>query len=308
MEPLGESGWYYIYVPAFVQNVIISANEASVQTAGDVVEAGREVWIAVADDLTTTVSYEAQADVEIPEYVETYTVHAYVPLEWESVSVLAGESEKAMTGGEEGWFTADVPVTAASLTFIGNGGAAQTEAVSVEPKEVWVTVYNDLTTEAVYEDPDAPDAPPITVYAQVPADWAGPCCWAWSAPDGTNAFSAWPGEAMAEGENGWYSIEVPGWVNSVIINANEGSVQTTDLSVEAGKDVWISVTDAENAAVAYEQPAEASEEAAPTPAPSEEPAPAGDEGGGNTVLWIVIAVVVVAVIAVAAAVSKKKKK
>ena len=136
MEPLGDSGWYYIYVPAFVQNVIISANEAAVQTAGDVVEAGREVWIAVADDLTTTVSYEAQADVESPAYVETYTVHAYVPLEWESVSVLAGEAEKAMSGGEEGWFTADVPVTATSLTFIGNGGAAQTEAVAVEPQEV----------------------------------------------------------------------------------------------------------------------------------------------------------------------------
>ena len=307
MEPLGESGWYYIYVPAFVQNVIISANEAAVQTAGDVVEAGREVWIAVADDLATTVSYEAQADVVIPEYVETYTVHAYVPLEWESVSVLAGESEKAMTGGEEGWFTADVPVTAVSLVFSGNGGAAETEAVSVEPKEVWVTVYNDLTTEVVYEDPEAPDAPPITVYAQVPADWAGPCCWAWSAPDGTNAFSAWPGEAMTEGEDGWYSIEVPGWVNSIIINANEGGVQTTDLSVETGKDVWISVADAENAAVAYEQPSGETEPEA-TPAESEEPAPVEDEGGGNTVLWIVIAVVVIAAIAAAVVVSKKKKK
>ena len=117
-----------------------------------------------------------------------------------------------------------------------------------------MTVYNDLSYEVSYEDPDAPDAEPITVYAQVPADWAGPCCWAWSAPDGTNAFSAWPGEAMTEGEDGWYSIEVPGWVNSIIINANEGGVQTSDLSVEVGKDVWISVADAENATVSYEQP------------------------------------------------------
>ena len=78
-----------------MQNVIISANEAAVQTAGDVVEAGREVWIAVADDLTTTVSYEAQADVEIPAYVETYTVHAYVPLEW-------GERQRTRRGGGKG--------------------------------------------------------------------------------------------------------------------------------------------------------------------------------------------------------------
>ena len=31
---------------------------------------------------------------------------------------------------------------------------------------------------------------------------------------------------MTEGEDGWYSIEVPGWVNSIIINANEGGIQT----------------------------------------------------------------------------------
>ena len=256
MEPLGDSGWYYIYVPAFVQNVIISANEAAVQTAGDVVEAGREVWIAVADDLTTTVSYEAQADVEIPAYVETYTVHAYVPLEWESVSVLAGEAEKAMSGGEEGWFTADVPVTATSLTFIGNGGAAQTEAVAVEPQEAWVTVYNDLSTEAVYEDPEAPDAPPITVHAQVPADWAGPCCWAWSAPDGTNAFAAWPGEAMSGGEAGWFTAEAPAWVNSIIVSGNEGEAQTEDIAIEA-QEVWVTVYNDLTYEVAYEDPEQA---------------------------------------------------
>ena len=111
---------------------------------------------------------------------------------------------------------------------------------------------------------------------------------------------------MTEGEDGWYRIEVPGWVNSIIINANEGGIQTTDLSVETGKDVWISVADAENAAVAYEQPSGETEPEA-TPAESEEPAPVEDEGGGNTVLWIVIAVVVVAAIAVAVVVSKKKK-
>ena len=64
-------------------------------------EAGRAVWIAIADDLTTAVSYEAQAGVEIPAYVETFTVHAYVPLEWESVSVSAGGGEaEAMSGGK----------------------------------------------------------------------------------------------------------------------------------------------------------------------------------------------------------------
>ena len=313
MEPLGESGWVYIYVPSFVQNVILSANEATVQTAGDVVEAGKAVWISVADDLTTTVSYDAQADVEIPAYVETYTVHAYVPFEWETVAVQG----TAMTGGEDGWFTAQVPLTETSLVLSGNDGAAETDAITVEPQEVWITVYNDLTTEVVYEDPEAPQAEPITVYAQVPDDWATPCCWAWSAPDGTNAFSAWPGEAMSQGEDGWYALEVPGWVNSIIINANEGSIQTTDISVEVGKDLWITVTDAENAAVSYEAPAADAE--APTdaeqpaedvsePETPEEPAPVEEENGSSAVVWVVVAVAVVAVVVIAVVVSKKKKK
>ena len=51
---------------------------------------------------------------------------------------------------------------------------------------------------------------------------------------------------MAEAD-GWYTAQAPGWINSVIINGNEGSVQTADLSVESGVDVWVVVTDAENA-------------------------------------------------------------
>ena len=35
----------------------------------------------------------------------------------------------------------------------------------------------------------------ILIYAQVPQDWQAPHIWAW-ADDGTNAFAAWPGEAM----------------------------------------------------------------------------------------------------------------
>lgn len=67
-----------------------------------------------------------------------------------------------------------------------------------------------------------------------------PCLWAWSAPDGTNAFAAWPGEEMKAGEDGWYSIKVPVWVNSIIVNANEGSVQTEDISIDPAE-LWVTV-------------------------------------------------------------------
>lgn len=40
LEPL-DDGWYYTYVPRFVQNIIVNASEASVQTEGIAVEAGK---------------------------------------------------------------------------------------------------------------------------------------------------------------------------------------------------------------------------------------------------------------------------
>lgn len=91
----------------------------------------------------------------------------------------------------------------------------------------------------------------------------------------------------------WYTIEVPGWINSVIINANEGAVQTADLSVEVGKDVWIVVSDAENATVSYEEPAGSKIVAAEK---------------NNTVLIVCVALAAAAAVAVVVVVKKKKAK
>ena len=326
MEPLAE-GWYYIYVPGFVQNVIVNANQgtdAAVQTDGIVVEAGKEVWITVAEDATASVSYEAQLRGKIPAYVEKFVVHAYVPLSWKTVNLWAWSAPDGtnafeawpgaeMTEGEDGWFTGKVPVWVNSLIVNGNEGSVQTEDISIEAKELWITVYEDLTYELSYEDPNkAVDN--ITVHAQVPADWEVPCCWAWSAPDGTNAFSSWPGEALTL-DGDWYTIQVPGWINSVIINGNEGTVQTTDLSVETGKDVWIVVTGPENAAVSYEAPAAEAASVETTPETTEAPTaatevPAAPEAAGSHTGLIVGIVAAVAVLGGGAAIilARKKKK
>lgn len=320
-------GWYYIYVPSFVQNVIVNANQgtdAAVQTDGIVVEAGKEVWITVAEDNTATVSYEAQLRGELPAYVEKFVVHAYVPLSWKTVNMWAWLDPDGtnafeawpgalMKEGEDGWFTGKAPTWVNRLIINGNEGTVQTEDITIEGKELWITVYEDLTYDLSYEDPNKA-VPNITVHAQVPADWSAPSCWAWSAPDGTNAFSAWPGEALTQ-DGDWYTIEVPGWINSVIINANEGSVQTTDLSVEAGKDIWVVVTDPETATVTYEEPAgapapvetevpatETPTEPAATEAPTEEP----ESSNTGLIVGIVVAVAVIG--GGAAIVLKKKKK
>lgn len=309
-------GWYYCWIPAAAGNVIINANEGGVQTADQKLEA-KNAWIAITDADTVEISYEAKTTGEIPEYVEMFEVHAKVDASWEDVRIWAwldpdGTNAfeawpgEAMTAGENGWYTAKVPVWVNSVIINANGGEVQTEDLTIDAAEVWVTVDAEGAAEFTYNDPDAPVAEDITVYVQAPADWSEPHLWAWSAPDGTNVFSAWPGEALQDAGDGWLSLTVPGWINSIIVNGNEGSVQTTDLSVDVGKDVWIVVEDAENATVTYEEPTidVATPDSQATSEPVAEEAPA--ESGVNPAVIVIAAVAVIAVVAGVVIVKKKK--
>jgi LPXTG-motif cell wall-anchored protein len=96
----------------------------------------------------------------------------------------------------------------------------------------------------------------FTVHAKAPAAWTTPGLWAWSAPDGTNVFSAWPGQALTKDEanEGWFYYEVPNWANSIIINeGKDGGGQTADVSIES-KELWITVADDFSTTVVYDVP------------------------------------------------------
>ena len=82
-----------------------------------------------------------------------------------------------MTAGENGWYTAEVPVWVNSVIINANGGEVQTEDLTIDAAEVWVTVDSEGAAEFTYNDPDAPVAEDITVYVQAPADWSEPHLW-----------------------------------------------------------------------------------------------------------------------------------
>ena len=314
-------GWYYCWIPETTNNIIINANEAAVQT-GDYKLENKNAWVTVTDAENVEISYDAQTTGDLPEYVEKFKIHAQVPDDWQDVCLWAWSAPdgknafdawpgKAMTKGEDGWYTASAPVWVNSIIVNGNSGDVKTEDISIDAAEVWVTVSEDGTSDFTYNDPNAPVAEDITVHVKAPADWSEPHLWAWSAPDGTNAFSSWPGEALQEGEDGWLTLSVPGWVNSIIVNGSDASVQTSDLSVETGKDLWIVVSDAENAEVTYEAPAE-TVETAEAPAAESEPTVAADaaepaETKSNAMPIAIVVVVVIAAVAGGVVVSKKKK-
>ena len=115
--------------------------------------------------------------------------------------------------------------------------------------ESWI--LSSIRNGAVANVPAA-EVTEVTVYAQFPDGWNRPGCWVWSS-EGVDAFDAWPGEPMAL-QGDWYAITVPAWIDYVIINANDGTTQTADLPVEAGKNVWVMVNEYGEAQVFYENP------------------------------------------------------
>ena len=257
-------GWYYVFIPSWANHVIINANKGEVQTDEIVLGLGN-AWITIKASDDVEVSTDKKTDGDIPEYVEKFAVHAKVDPSWKNPCLWAWSAPdgtnafdawpgKAMTEGENGWYTAKAPVFVNSIIINGNDGEVQTEDISIDSAEIWVTVDAEGKYEFSYVDPDKAAVGNITVYVSAPSDWTNPCLWAWSAPDGTNVFTTWPGEELTQGEDGWLSKEVPGWVNSVIVNGNEGTVQTTDISVETGKDLWIVVKGPEDYEVFYEKP------------------------------------------------------
>lgn len=93
----------------------------------------------------------------------------------------------------------------------------------------------------------------FTVNAYVGEDWADVGIWAWSDTEG-DLFESWPGEGMETSGNGWYSYEVPTWVDHVIINGYGGQAQTGDISV-VPQDLYILVYSDSRASVTYLDPA-----------------------------------------------------
>lgn len=202
---------------------------------------------------TTPPSVE-NTPVATPTYV---TVHAYVPSDWGTPRLWAWSSSTqeelydswpGQTMSRSGdYYTAQIPTWVDSILINGQEGNVQTIDHTIETgREVWVVVHGTSSSVSYSQptivNPGTATGETITMYAYLPDSWSTPRCWAWSSVTEENAFAAWPGEAMILGD-GLYYIELPAWIDSFLINANDATVQTADLSVEPGRDFWVSIAD-----------------------------------------------------------------
>lgn len=320
-------GWYYVWLPSWATHVIINANEGNVQTEELILEE-KDAWITVNAADSVEISYEKMTTGDAPEYVEKFVIHAKVDESWETPCLWAWSAPDGtnafeawpgieMKEDENGWYSAKTPIWVNSIIVNANEGGVQTEDISIDPAEVWVTVDAEGAYDFSYTDPDKEEVPNVTVHVMAPTDWESPCLWAWSAPDGTNVYTTWPGETLEESENGWLTKEIPGWVNSIIVNGSEGTVQTTDISVETGKELWVVVSGPEEYEVSYEEPvidatteeavqedtANDIEEAQEAETVSEE---TPVEKGNNTIVVIIVIAVVAVIAGVVIVINKKK--
>ena len=83
----------------------------------------------------------------------------------------------------------------------------------------------------------------MEVHVRIPSSWKSGNLWAWNTASGQRAFSQWPGKTMTQKTRGWYTEEVPDWVNAIVISANRDAVRkTADIIINLA-DVWITVYD-----------------------------------------------------------------
>ena len=100
----------------------------------------------------------------------------------------------------------------------------------------------------------------VTVYAYVPYSWGTPGLWAWQ-DGGENAYDSWPGETMIW-NGSYYTATAPAWIDHIVLNGNGGSIQTDDVPVDSGIDLWIVIhADGAYFSLFYSEPTSANFEA-----------------------------------------------
>ena len=161
--------------------------------------------------------------------VDTLTLRFEAPADWTAVNVYywgttpvdasAGWPGEAATAVYGNWWTFEMPtgVTASSLIF-NNGAGAQTGDLYRDGDGCYSFASASWSDDCTIS---------MTVYFEKPADWA-PALNTYffnaSAPS-----PAWPGDAMTDLGNNWYSYAFPDGVFSANVIFNDGTNQTADL-------------------------------------------------------------------------------
>ncbi len=215
-----------------------------------------------------------------PVVEEPIVVYYYNSQDWEAVKVHAWNDGGNVTGdwpgkdataveGEAGWFSVEIPAGTTGLLFNSGTGSQTADLLvadgpyfyentgyaTLDEAKAEINHEHDFTNGDCSCGEKAP-LPPVTLYFYNADGWTAVHAHAWDATN-TPVFGAWPGKAATavEGEEGWYSIELPAEALFVIFNNNGQGAQTGDLTIDTTKpyfyaNVWYATLDEAKAAMA----------------------------------------------------------
>lgn len=206
-------------------------------------------------DTGKEITYNAYADQYSLTDSGTTHVHAEVPGSWNNLTLYywyddgrnngwPGEPMNKLSAGN---FSLDIPGNVPHIII--SDGTYQTVDLTINPgEEVWIDFGNDPQLQ------DGKYLPTIeyksmdgTVHVSVPDGWGDVYYYCWDAF--SNSLEQWPGTKIeSQDADGYYTVTVPGDITNIIINNGDESVtenrkQTIDLTIAAGKESWITVSD-----------------------------------------------------------------
>lgn len=327
-----KDGRYSLEIPMGYNNIIIN-NGTDKQTADLKGDGMSDTWVVVRSSL-------AEVLFEDPGVVDLNAAAPLVnmALVGEGNNALGWDpenSERNMTKTSDGVFTKDLTMyqgETIQFKFCGNGAwdagydfggtesnvtAGTAATLTAGGQNLSYTATQDCTLTVTLDmNGDAPtvtvtEAPAtleekvyVKIFVSIP-EGITPNMWAWG--DNGNAFSSWPGQTMTK-EGDWWVVEIPADCHSALVN--DGSTQTSDLTITAGSQNWIVVAEDWTAEVYSSEPSVEPTTPATTTTPDGDDGGEGDGDGLNPIIIVTIVLCVVAVGAVAATVVvvlKKKK-
>ena len=237
-------GEYYLEIPGDVTHVIINNGSVALQTPDLSVTAGVESTIEVAVDADNNVTAEVET------VVQDVKANIQVPADWGQVYLNYKSDEgdwqvtEALTTKEGDYYVATIPGSASYVYVSSDSSKRSNELDIISGLQFWVDTHSTGTeTDGVtYYGADISYSKEYyTVRAKVPAHWADQVYLYYWYSGSTSRPVGWPGEQMTGGEDGWYTLQVPVGVTSLIIN--DGTNQTADLMVQSGLETEIVVND-----------------------------------------------------------------
>ena len=182
--------------------------------------------------------------------VGTMRINADVPADWDDVRLYYWHDN----GANNGWpgtamtkvdqsgskYYLDIPADV-GYVIVNNGNDTQQtndlrvtpgmeSSITVSPRPEGHTYYPAVVSNVV-KSADA--------HVKAPADWDKVYLYCWR--DNGQQIVDWPGVEMEKGSDGLYSGLISSETSYVIVNNGDNYMQSNDIDVLAGKEVWISL-------------------------------------------------------------------